>query len=569
MTVPPHTVEHPETELSASGTGNQFVDAVTSAERRRLYERSGAWDKSTLPAMLRRHAAANPSADAVIDLRGERIVSRGELAADVERLSGWLLARGIGIGDVVSVQLPNWYETVVVDLAVLAVGAILNPLLPLYRATDLRKMLTTSRSKLIVTPDIYRGHDFGAMIAEVAALLDNPIEHVAITDPVGTNQRFGGWLDAAGGSAVAGDRSSSTVSELIFTSGTEAAPKAIMHTEQTTNHGVRSLWNSLKMGDEEVVWMPSPIGHSTGLNYGVRFAIYLGLSLVLQDRWSAADAAMLVERFSCSYTLAATTFLADLVEHATEHGARLESLRYFGSGGAPVPASLVEAARAVGVNVLRLYGSTELLCATWNRRDSPSMKRLLTDGLPLDDVEIEVRDENGVPVCDKPGEIFGRSPNACVGFFGDPERTDATFRPDGWIRTGDLGVLDSEGYLTIVGRKKEIIIRGGLNISPREIEDLLTEIPGVARNAIVGLPNARLGEIVCACVVPHADTTLDLESMIAALRARGLATFKLPQALVLFDELPTTTTGKVRKHELISTIMSGAVEIDASTVLSF
>ena len=539
-----------------------LADVVTPDALRAQYESTGAWDASTLPGRLREHAAASPDAVAVVDSDGERARTRGQLAADVRRLSGYLRARGIGPGDVVSVQLPNWYETVVVDLAVLGVGAVLNPMLPLYRGKELRHMLTASGAKAIFTPTVYRGHDFPAMIADLRGDVPTLLEHVPVPDPLDAPETFGDWLAANGEDVELPDRDARAVCELIFTSGTEAAPKAIMHTEQTTNHGVRSLWASIGMGADEVVWMPSPIGHSTGLNYGVRPAVYLGLPLVLQDRWSAEEAARLVERFGCSYTLAATTFLSDLVEYAAASGCDVSSLRHFGSGGAPVPPPLVEAAAAVGIDVLRLYGSTELLCATWNRPESPAEKKAMTDGRSLDGVEIDVRDD-GRSVRGEPGEIFGRSPNACVGFFADPARTSATFDAEGWVRTGDVGVLDDEGYLTIVGRKKEIIIRGGLNIAPRELEELILALPGVAATAVVGLPHDRLGEVVCACVVAEAGVEVRLEDVVAGLRAQNIATYKLPQAFVCVQALPTTSTGKIRKHELVAAIADGSLAVES------
>ena len=286
------------------------------------------------------------------------------------------------------------------------------------------------------------------------------------------------------------------VSELIFTSGTEAAPKAIMHTEQTANFSVRVAAEDLGIGEGDVVWMPSPIGHSTGFNYGVRFALYHGLPLVLQDRWDAGVACDLIAARGASYTLASTTFLQDVVAEAERRGdRRLGSMTRFGCGGSPVPPELVRRAAACGIGVLRLYGSTEVLVATWNRPGTPAGKAVNTDGPALRDVEVEVRDENGeVAAPGAAGEIHIRGPNTCVGFYRDPARTAATFGPGGWLRSGDLATMDEDGYLTVVGRKKEIIIRGGLNITPREIEDLLLDFPEVDRAAVVGLPHERLGE---------------------------------------------------------------------------
>jgi acyl-CoA synthetase (AMP-forming)/AMP-acid ligase II len=342
------------------------------------------------------------------------------------------------------------------------------------------------------------------------------------------------------------------VSELIFTSGTEANPKAIMHTEQTANFSVRVAYADLGLGRDDVVWMPSPVGHSTGFNYGVRFALYHGLRLVLQDRWDADDAVALVAEQRCSYTLAATTFLQDLVAAATRGGAHLNQLRCFGCGGAPVPAELVRAARARGIGVLRLYGSTEVLVGTWNRPESLPDRQDTTDGIAMSDVEIEVRGEDGRRCApNEPGELYVRGPNTCVGFFRDAERTAATFSADGWVRSGDLVNVDRDGYLTVVGRKKEIIIRGGMNIAPREIEELLVAFPEVDRAAVVGLPDARLGERSCACVVVRPGETLDLATALARLRTSGLAAYKLPERLEVLDALPTTASGKVQKHEIV------------------
>ena len=287
---------------------------------------------------------------------------------------------------------------------------------------------------------------------------------------------------------------SAAVSELIFTSGTEATPKAIMHTEETANFAVRALFSDLGLDSGTVVWMPSPVGHSTGFNYGIRAALYHGSPLVLQDRWDAADAAELVAEFGCQYTLAATTFLDDLVGHCERAGITLPSLTHFGCGGAPVPGPLVARAQQVGICVLRLYGSTEVLCATWNRPDSPAAKRAGTDGYALQHTDIEVRDEDGKTLAPPAeGELHTRGPNTSVGLAYDPERTAATYLDGGWVRSGDLVRIDAEGYLTVVGRKKEIIIRGGVNIAPREIEDMLSEFPEVRQVAVVARARRAAG----------------------------------------------------------------------------
>ncbi|HVW34753.1 MAG TPA: AMP-binding protein [Acidimicrobiia bacterium] len=534
--------------------GSLPVDVVTSPERRAAFVASGAWDGTTLAGRVRRHATAAGTAPAVIDGPGGRVHAYAELDGDADRVAGHLRSLGVEPGDVVSVQLPNWYETVAIDLAVLRIGAVLNPLLPVYRANELRHMLAVGAVRVLFTPGTYRGFDHRAMVEGLRPALP-ALEHHVTIDPGGglPGARTDPSSDPGGGPPPPGDPAA--VSELLFTSGTEATPKAIMHTEQTTGAAVRTAARDLGLGRSDVVWMPSPIGHSTGLNYGVRMALHHGLPLVLQDRWSPEDAVILVSTHRCTYTVAATTFLADFVEAARNRRADVSSLRLFGSGGAPVPAELVTAAGAVGVNVLRLYGSTEVLVATWNRPDDPLDRRVMTDGRPLGGVEVEVRAGDGRAVVGEPGEIYVRSPATAVGFHADPVRTAATFGPGGWVRSGDLGVLGSDGHLAIVGRRKEIIIRGGLNIAPRELEDLIGALPGVAAVAVVGVPDDRLGELTCACVVPAPGAAPPtLEGIVAALREKGLASYKLPQRLELVAALPTTATGKIQKFRLRSDI---------------
>jgi acyl-coenzyme A synthetase/AMP-(fatty) acid ligase len=527
-------------------------DLVTSAERATRYRSEGLWDASTLPGRVLAWAADRPHAVAVVDRAGERRVTYAELADDAMRLAAHMGALGVHPGDVVSVQLPNWYETVVVGLAVLAADGVVNPLLPGYREREIRHVVGTARPRLIVTPDTYRNFAYRPMIESVMLQTGSSAHHIEVGD-AGDG---GLWhkVPQHGGLTALPERSAADVSELIFTSGTEAAPKGIMHSEETANFSVRVARQHLGLSDDDVVWMPSPIGHSTGFNYGVRFALYHGLKLVLQDQWDTAVATRLIEQERCTYTLAATTFLSDLVVRGESHD--LSSMRYFGCGGAPVPAELVRAARARGISVLRLYGSTEVLVATWNLPTSSAAHQDDTDGVALPHLEVETRSDDGtVTVAGERGEIFVRGPNTCVGFFDDPERTQATFSPDGWVKSGDLAVMDDAGYLTVAGRKKEIIIRGGMNITPREIEEVLLEHPSIIAAAVVGLPDPRLGEIACACLVLEQGRDVDAESLIAWLRGTGMATYKLPERVEVVAALPYTASGKVKKHELVALLM--------------
>jgi acyl-coenzyme A synthetase/AMP-(fatty) acid ligase len=533
------------------------TDMVTSNARRDEMERLGHWNDDTLSARVAKHASKKPDSCAVVDSVGKREFSYAQLDADASRLANFLIAAGIKPGDVVSVQMPSWYETVVIDLGVMRAGAVMNPLLPNYRGKELRHMLTVGGVKVLFTPERYRRFDHRQLADEVLAELDCLERTVCVSDPEADPARFRDWLEQYPATAPEQEVSARSVSELIFTSGTEAQPKAIMHTEQTTNFSARAVASSLGLDDSDVIWMPSPIGHSTGFNYGVRVALYLGLPLVLQDQWRVADAVSLIERQRCSYSVVATTFVSDVCSYAEDHTCDLSSMRLFGSGGSPIPPEVVASAKRLGMNVLRLYGSTEVLMATTNRPGDPESKLIDTDGRALDDVEIEVRNADDHAVIGEPGEILIRGPNTCVGFYNDPVRTADTFEPDGWVRSGDLGTLDVDGFLAIVGRKKEIIIRGGLNIAPREIEELVSHHPAVADVAVVGVPHQRLGEMTCAAVVLEDGHTLDLDALVAFLTDEGMATFKLPQKLVVCDQLPRTTTGKVQKFAIAERLEQG------------
>ena len=509
------------------------------------------WDEVTLWAEFERHALATPDALAVVDRAGQRTTTRGALLADAEALAARLETDGLVAGDVVSIQLPNRYETAVVALAALRLGLVINTLLPNYRARELRHIFTKSAPGLVVTPATYRGHDHVAMIDGLLDALPLGVGRIVIDDAdemMGRVRR-----DAVGGRRpTAPSPTADRWSELIFSSGTEATPKGVMHSEQTTNAGVRALRDFLSLGDDTVVWMPSPLGHSTGFNFGLRLALYHGFPIVLQDRWDPVVAIDLTRRFGCSYTLAATTFLQDLTDTLTVRDEVLPQLSRFACGGAAVPPDLVAAAADRGLGVLRLYGSTEALVVTCNpsrpprrpptahRRSRPAW-RVPADTRRRWHALRPRRARRGVEV---------HSPQNALGYFEDDERTAATFTEGNWVRSGDLGVLGDDGSLTIVGRKKEIIIRGGHNIAPREIEEMLLDFDEVERCAVVGLPDPRLGERMCACVTLRPSATLAFDDMVERLRSAGLATYKLPQRLEVVGELPATASGKVQKHVL-------------------
>ena len=521
-------------------------DMVTTPERERSYLRSGLWDDSRLIDRIAEHAAAAPATPAIFDEHVTAGVSYGRLEHDSNRVASMLIERGIEPGDVVALQLPNWYASAAIAVGAMKAGAVVNPMLPSYRERELRHMLGIGQAKAIFTPGGYRGTDHASLVASLRGELPALAEYFVVTPDL---DKLDGLPDDA--DPVRHGRAPGDVAELIFTSGTEAAPKAVMHTERTLNSNLRATWDVLAMSSSDAVWMPAPIGHSTGFNHGLRLALYHGLRLVFQDRWDPVTAVELVAKHQATHTLLSTTFLLDLVRVARAGAGAVPSLTLFGCGGAAIPPEAVMDANEVGIRCLRLYGASEFLVASWNRPDANDRQLRHTDGQPLPGVEIEVRDDSGSPVVGRQGEIYVRSAGGSVGFFRDDERTRATYL-DGWIRSGDLGLLDADGSLSVLGRRKEIIIRGGLNISPRAIEDLILQIPAVDCVAVIGLPDARLGDITCACVVLVPGGELSFDQMIEHFRTSGMARFKWPERLEVLDEIPTTATGKIRRHELVA-----------------
>ena len=526
------------------------------APRRAFFVSEGLWTEERLGARVSAHAVQKPDAEAVVDRKGLRRVSFSALDQLSNRFANWLAEAGIGEGDIIAVQLPNCLEAVVIAIGANKAGVAVAPMLTVYRANELRHNLGLTAAKAIFCPDTYRGFSHRELAANVATELAHELRSVIVDvtddDADGPSAWLDtltdGWLDTS----CKCSPPASGVSVILFTSGTEGKPKAVMHTEQTLNSNVRAVWRSFEMGDAEVVWMPSPVGHSSGFGYGIRIALLHGASLVLQDRWDPQEAVRLIQRERPTYTLAATVFLTDILRVAETGAADLSSLRVFGCGGAPVPAEVVTAAAKQGINVLRLYGQSETQVNTMNRPSSPLQKRIDTDGKAVDGFCIEIRDANGVALPPgSEGELCVTGPGMSVGYYQDKKRTLAKFRA-GWAHTADLAVMDADGYVTIIGRQSDIIIRGGLNIAPREIEEEIERLEDVAKVVVVGLPHQRLGEYCCACVVPENSAKPTLEKICTHLKTAGFAAYKLPERLELLDELPSTASGKIQRHRLVA-----------------
>jgi cyclohexanecarboxylate-CoA ligase len=468
-----------------------------------------------------------------------------------------LLARcGVGKGDVVSFQLPNWLEAVVVHHATVRLGAVSNPIVPIYRAREVGFILRQARSRVFVVPDVFRGFDYRELVSEIRPGLPDLAHVLVVGTPGDGMEAFADAFDEPA-QPEGVSRQSEDVVLLLYTSGTEANPKGVLHSHDTLIYECNSIVDLYSVTDADRVLMSSPVTHITGVLYGLQLPFIVGSGVVLQDIWDVATALDLIERERCSFTIGATPFLHGLV-HAPDLAERdISSMRVFGCGGADVPPALIRAAgERAGMTASRLYGSTECPTVTGTPVGERLDRHADTDGRSIGATEMRIVDESGAEL--GPGErghLLVRGPDLCLGYLDASLNQDA-FTEDGWFRTGDMAVRDDEGYLRIAGRAKDVIVRGGENLSAKEIEDLLFEHPDVEEVAVVGYPDEILGERACAIVVTAAD--LQLEDLVDFLRERRVANQKLPEKLRVVDALPKTASGKVQKFRLRDQLRASA-----------
>ncbi|QJY51015.1 AMP-binding protein [Pseudonocardia broussonetiae] len=508
--------------------------------RTRRNTAAGYWTDDLVDDHLAAAAGRTPAAVAVVD-RG-RHWTYAELDGAVNRFASALRGRGVGPGDVVSWLLPNRAEAIVVHLAAIRLGAVSNPIIPIYRHRETAFILAQAASTVVVVPRLFRGFDYPAMVDEIRA--EVPALRTVVVVGAGPDEgrlRFEDLLEEGRAEGVDAPRTAADIALLLYTSGTTSAPKGVLHSHWTLEHENRSMIEFFGLTAADVVFMPSPVGHIIGVLYGMQLPFMLGSTVVLLDVWEPGRALDLIQEHRCSFVVAATPFLHGLVHHPSLPERDVSSLRVFACGGADVPPELVRAATtALGCTVSRGYGSTEHPTATSSNASDPVEKRAQTDGRTIGAAEVRLSPD---------GELEVRGPELFLGYLDDALNADA-FTGDGWFRTGDLARIDADGYVQIVGRKKDIIIRGGENISAREIEDQLFEHPAVADVAVVSSPDPVLGERVCAVVVPAAGETVTLPAIVAWLTERRTTRQKLPERLILLDELPRNPSGKVQKFRL-------------------
>ncbi|HML14018.1 MAG TPA: AMP-binding protein [Xanthobacteraceae bacterium] len=486
----------------------------------------------------------------------EVLLTYAELSDRVDKIAAGLLGFGIGVGDVVAFQLPNWWEFTALFFACNRIGAVANPLMPIFRQREMRYMLGFGDARIVVVPTHWRGFDHVGMMDEIRGDLPH-LRHVFAVGGAGAQSFERAFLDRSPITAAEKQQFAALrpqpndVVELIYTSGTSGEPKAVMHTSNTVVAPARCFIEDIPVTPSDVVFMGSPYAHQTGFLYGMLMPVMLATKTVALDLWSAGEAAALIEREGATFSMASTPFLSDMVNLPSEPRARVsKTLRTWVCAGAPIPRVLVQRAKSeMDLDVLSCWGMTENAGLTITRKTDPQEKVFTTDGRALPGCDVRVVDEDRHPLPpDTAGHLQARGITHFVGYHKKPQ-LNATDK-DGWFDTGDLARMDRDGYIRIVGRTKDVIIRGGENVPVAEVENLIYRHPKVAECAVVAMPDARLGERACAFVVPKANMSLALSELTQFLAAQGMTKQYWPERLELVPEMPRTPSGKIQKFRL-------------------
>ena len=534
------------------------VTLTFNEQRRAAYRQQGLWGDASLADYWQQTARAMPDKIAVVDNHGASY-TYSALDHAASCLANWMLAKGIESGDRIAFQLPGWCEFTVIYLACLKIGAVSVPLLPSWREAELVWVLNKCQAKMFFAPTLFKQTRPVDLILPLQNQLPQLQQLVGVdklapaTSSLSLSQIIADNTPLTTAITVHGDE----LAAVLFTSGTEGLPKGVMLTHNNILASERAYCARLNLTWQDVFMMPAPLGHATGFLHGVTAPFLIGARSVLLDIFTPAACLALLELQRCTCMLGATPFVYDLLNLLEKQPADLSALRFFLCGGTTIPKKVARECQQRGIKLLSVYGSTESSPHAVVNLDDPLSRFMHTDGYAAAGVEIKVVDDARKtlpPGCE--GEEASRGPNVFMGYFDEPELTARALDEEGWYYSGDLCRMDEAGYIKITGRKKDIIVRGGENISSREVEDILLQHPKIHDACVVAMPDERLGERSCAYVVlkaPH--HSLSLEDVVTFFSRKRVAKYKYPEHIVVIEKLPRTASGKIQKFLLRKDIM--------------
>jgi acyl-coenzyme A synthetase/AMP-(fatty) acid ligase len=528
------------------------------------YYAAGMWSTDTFHDLLVRRVEKNP--DKVFATDGTRSLTFRQLFDGAQRLAVGLHRQGWRAGDTAAVQLPSWVEFVQVLAALSRLGVITVPIMPIYRREEVGYVASNAEIRGVFTPATFKKFNYLDMYLGLRQ--EHPDLTIVVTRPdsaadaiinaddgVFSLQGLEADTDDDSARAELGDPPGPDEPfVIVYTSGTTSRSKGCVHTFNTYCSGARALISPFGYTEADVQFGPSPVAHTTGLVTSVLLPMLTGASTHLMAEWEPARGIDEIQRFGCTAAVTAPTFLHGLLSEYDAQRHDLSTLRLWVCAGAPIPAAVVERAGATlpTIKVLSLYGRSENLVTTTCSVDDDVSRALTSDGSAVPGAEVKIVDLEGneVPPGTE-GDIAYRGPAHMIEYLANPKETAALFTADGLSKSGDLGVMTDDGYVRVSGRTKDIVIRGGMNISVREIEDNLVDHPDLLASSCVAMPDERLGERVCCYVVTKPGlSTPTVEDLRKYLLSHGMPIQKTPERVVAIDALPMTATGKVLKHEL-------------------
>ena len=544
-------------------------DAVLLPPRREKMLQEGYWLNKTILDSLNEAVYQYPDKVALVSYKiedqSEKSFTYREMLHTANKISLGLKRLGVQKQDIVSCQLPNWWEFTLLYIACRRIGAVLNPLMPIFRERELSFMLKHTETKVLIVPKVFRKFDHEKLAYQLQKNIES-LEHVVVVGGEGENSfeklllnhgldNDPQILNTLNDVTITAD----DIAQLVFTSGTTGEPKGVMHTANTLFSNIVPYAKRLHLSKDDVIFMGSPMAHQTGFMYGLIMPVLLKAKAVLQDVWDVNIAIDLIHKHEVTFTMASTPFLNDLSEAVLDTHQSLDSLKLFLCAGAPIPSTLVQKARQnMGVKVISAWGMTECGAVTTTRPEDDDERSFNTDGLPLPGVEVKIVDDHGeVLPPHQSGTLMIRSCSNFGGYMKRPHLNETS--EDGWFDTGDIAYMDEHGYIRIAGRKKDVIIRGGENIPVAEVESLIYLHPDIATVALVPYPDERMGEKACAIVkLKEGAHSIRLKDLVDFLKVHNLANQYVPERLEVWDEIPMTPSGKIQKFKLRDLLQQSA-----------
>lgn len=514
----------------------------------------GWWTKESLIDNWNETVLKHPYREFITEDSGARY-TYAEIDDLAGRVASYLIDMGVKPEDTVSFQLPIWVEAVIITIGAWKAGAVVSPIALFYNHDDVRTRLQLNQCSIFFCPTFYYKTDFEVQVDMPNAYLPH-LKHVVLIDRERPKHRafvtlkdiFQIYQPCKEHIAVDAD----SVGAILFTSGTTGDANGVMLTHNNLRYAELSFAKELDLTGNDILFMPSPLNHAIGFQHGILCAYLLGARLVLQQRFNARDAVALINKEKCTYSVGATPFIYDILEHLDKTGETLPTMRFYVSGGAHVPSYMIQWAWSHKILLAELYGSTESTPHTLVPVNQVLTRNGTVSGRPVCGSEVRIVDKNGNQVSEgEEGEEQSRGPQVFVGYAGRPEAAGKVLDEDGWYHSGDLATQFDDGFYRISGRMKDIIIRGGENLNSAVLNANLEQMPQIREHEIVGMPDNRLGERICAYVtLAEGVTQLTLEDVISWMKEKNIPKWQWPERLEIIDELPYTDTGKVKKYLL-------------------